>query len=71
MEDYRQFENHVESRAKKLWRLGWPLLFVCAMTLLSEFGPRLGYSKPSLGAATPNAPVVTVSSSQTSGNPTR
>ena len=71
MEDHRQFESDVDSRAKKFWGLGWPFLFVCAMTLLSEFGPRLGYSKPSLGAATPNASAVTMSSRQTSGNPIR
>jgi len=31
--------------ARKLWQLGWGLLFVVAMTLLAEFGPRMAYSK--------------------------
>ena len=30
---------------KNLWRLTWGLVFILAMTVLSEWGPRLGYSK--------------------------
>ncbi|HEY4382653.1 MAG TPA: hypothetical protein VGN01_20080 [Acidobacteriaceae bacterium] len=30
---------------RKLWELGWGLLFVLAMTALSEWGPRTLYSK--------------------------
>jgi hypothetical protein len=29
----------------KLWKYGWGMLFIVAMTLLSEFGPRTVYSK--------------------------
>jgi hypothetical protein len=28
-----------------VWKLTWGLVFVLAMTVLSEWGPRLGYSK--------------------------
>jgi hypothetical protein len=31
--------------AKELWQLGWGLLFVIAMTVLSECGPRTVLSK--------------------------
>jgi hypothetical protein len=34
-----------EGPGKILWRLTWGLVFVLAMTVLSEWGPRLGYSK--------------------------
>ena len=34
-----------ERRGKTLWKLTWGVLFVLAMTGLSEWGPRLGYSK--------------------------
>lgn len=34
-----------EGRGKTLWKLTWGVLFVLAMTVLSEWGPRLGYSK--------------------------
>jgi len=30
---------------KRLWKYGWGLVFVLAMTLLAEFGPRTVYSK--------------------------
>ena len=39
--------------SRTLWRFGWGLLFVVAMTLLSVFGPRTRYSKvPLLSAIT-------------------
>jgi hypothetical protein len=41
-----------EGLGRKLWKLSWGLLFVMAMTLLSEFGPRTEFSK------IPPAPVV-------------
>jgi hypothetical protein len=31
--------------ARKLWKFGWGLMFVVAMTVLSEYGPRTAYSK--------------------------
>jgi hypothetical protein len=34
-----------EGPGKILWKLTWGLVFVLAMTVLSEWGPRLGYSK--------------------------
>jgi len=34
-----------EGPGKNFWRLTWGLVFVVAMTVLSEWGPRLGYSK--------------------------
>ena len=33
------------SNGKKLWDLTWGLLLVCAMTVLSEWGPQLGLTK--------------------------
>jgi hypothetical protein len=33
------------STAKKLWDLTWGLVLVLTLTVLSEFGLRLGYSK--------------------------
>jgi hypothetical protein len=37
--------DRVEGLAKTLWRYGWGLLFIIAMTVLSEWGPRAAYSK--------------------------
>jgi hypothetical protein len=34
-----------DERGKTLWKLTWGVLFVLAMTALSQWGPRLGYSK--------------------------
>jgi hypothetical protein len=34
-----------EGLGKNFWRLTWGLVFILAMTVLSEWGPRLGYSK--------------------------
>ncbi|MGA1983453.1 MAG: hypothetical protein ABSG84_13430 [Acidobacteriaceae bacterium] len=34
-----------DQRGKTLWKLTWGFLFVLAMTVLSQWGPRLGYSK--------------------------
>ncbi len=28
-----------------IWKFGWGLIFVCAMTLFSQFGPQIGFSK--------------------------
>jgi hypothetical protein len=35
----------LDGPGKNLWRLTWGVVFVLAMTALSEWGPRLGYSK--------------------------
>jgi hypothetical protein len=37
--------ERVESFRKTLWKYGWGLLFVVAMTLLAQYGPRTVYSK--------------------------
>jgi len=49
---------NTEGLGRKLWKLGWGLLFVVAMTLLSEFGPRTEFSKLPQGPAVPNQPAV-------------
>jgi hypothetical protein len=36
--------------AKKVWSYGWGALFVAVMTILSECGPTIGYTK---GSAAP------------------
>jgi hypothetical protein len=36
---------NLEGYGRTLWKYGWGLLFVLAMTVLSEFGPRTVYSK--------------------------
>jgi hypothetical protein len=38
-------EAQEKGRGRMLWKYGWGLLFVVAMTLLSVFGPRTRYSK--------------------------
>jgi hypothetical protein len=35
----------VEQIVGKAWKYGWGLVFVLAMTVLAEWGPRLNYSK--------------------------
>lgn len=37
--------DRMDGVLKKTWRYGWGLVFVLAMTALSEWGPRLAYSK--------------------------
>ena len=37
--------NKGDGALKTLWNFGWGLLFVLAMTVLSEWGPRIDYSK--------------------------
>jgi hypothetical protein len=48
--------NRVDRIAKKFWKFGWGLVFVSAMTVLAEWGPRLGYSKSS----TPATPAISL-----------
>jgi len=43
MRDVEQGSNRID--AKKLWDLGWGLLLVVVLTVLSEWGPQLGFSK--------------------------
>jgi hypothetical protein len=38
-------------RAVRLWLIVWPLMFVAALTVLSECGPRTGERKTQDGAA--------------------
>ena len=38
-------QERADGLAAKLWKLGWGLLFVVGMTVLSEWGPRVAYSK--------------------------
>ncbi len=47
-----------ESVWRKLWKLGWGLGFVALMTLLSEWGPHIEFSK-----AAPDAQTATNSAS--------
>jgi hypothetical protein len=42
-------------RAVRLWLIVWPLIFVAALTVLSECGPRTGDRKTQDGAAAPAA----------------
>jgi len=49
---------NTEGLGRKLWKLSWGLLFVVAMTLLSEFGPRTEFSKLSPGPVVANQPAV-------------
>jgi hypothetical protein len=37
--------DRTEGATRKLWKYGWGLLLVVAMTVLSEYGPRTVYSK--------------------------
>ena len=41
----------VDSQTKKLWDLTWGLVLVAALTIVSECGLRLGYSKTPPDAA--------------------
>jgi hypothetical protein len=43
---------HPPGLLKKLWKLGWGLAFIIAMTILSECGPHTVYSKMSDGPIT-------------------
>ena len=47
-----------QGMGRMLWRFGWGLLFVLAMTLLSEFGPRTLYSKVPPGPDVADSPAV-------------
>jgi hypothetical protein len=50
-----------DGRGKSLWRLTWGLVFVLAMTVLSEWGPRLRYSKtPPDAQAVASQPMVQI-----------
>ena len=48
---YRQ--NRVDGFGSRVWKLGWGLLFIVAMTVLSEWGPHAAFSK------VPPAPAMT------------
>jgi len=37
--------ERVDGLGRRIWMLGWGLLFVVGMTVLSEWGPRVAYSK--------------------------
>jgi len=43
---------------KRLWKYGWGLVFVLAMTLLAEYGPRTVYSKVAPAPAAASEPAV-------------
>jgi hypothetical protein len=47
---------------RTLWKLTWGVLFVLAMTALSQWGPRMGYSKTppdtTSGVSQPSQPMV-------------
>jgi len=45
MNQSEDIADRVDSIAGKLWKLGWPLVFVVAMTMLSECGPHTTYTK--------------------------
>ena len=62
MKTLEQTFNKVDNIAVTLWRYGWGLLFVVAMTVLSELTPGLsGYSQPS-ATATPTSAMATAAS---------
>jgi hypothetical protein len=46
------------AHGRKLWKYGWGLLFVAAMTLLSEFGPPTLYTKLPPAPSVASQPVV-------------
>jgi hypothetical protein len=38
-------ERNVDGMLSKAWRLGWGLVFILTMAVLSEWGPRIVLSK--------------------------
>jgi hypothetical protein len=45
------------SLVRKLWDLGWGLVLVVALTVLSEFGLHVGYSKTASDAPAVSQPM--------------
>ena len=49
---------HEPSTAEKVWNLTWGLVLVVALTVVSEIGLRMGYSKTPPDAPAVSQPVV-------------
>jgi hypothetical protein len=58
----RQFRRgdtwHEPSPVEKLWDLTWGLVLILALTVISECGLRMGYSKTAPDAPTASQPAV-------------